>query len=216
MGGYEVRVELLQITPRAEALIEEAGRTCYLSFDRAGMDSAARFCRMLIRSGHESVFEHAQASFRVSGGSRAFTHQLVRHRLCSFSQQSQRYVDERGFDAVVPPSIETNPDAERIFQAHLADCERRYRELRELGIPKEDARFVLPNAARSEIVVSANLRQWRLVLALRGHPTAQWEIRRFAVEVYRLLVEHVPDVLGDFRINAAGDGLERVELRGKR
>lgn len=209
-----MEVELLTITPQAEALIERAGRTCYLSFEKAGPGSAGRFCRMLLRRGHESVFEHAAATFRVRGGSRAFTHQLVRHRLCSFSQQSQRYVEESGFGSVTPPSIAEDEAARRIFEEHLADCEARYRALRGLGVPKEDARFVLPNAAAGEIVVSANLRQWRTVLKLRGHPTAQWEIRRFAVEVYRELVEHVPNVFADLRVTAAGDGLEPVDSCG--
>lgn len=208
-----MEVELLSITPRAEELIEEAGRTCYLSFERAGEGSAGRFCRMLLARGHESVFEHALASFRVRGGSRSFTHQLVRHRLCSFSQQSQRYVDETGFAVVTPASVAADEEAGRLFAVHVADCERLYARLRELGIPREDARFVLPNATVSELVVSANLRQWRLVLAQRGHPTAQWEIRRFAVLVYERLLQHVPNVLADFRPAPGGDGLERVILR---
>jgi thymidylate synthase (FAD) len=209
-------VELLAVTPEPERLIEAAGRTCYLSFDKAGADTAARFCRMLLRSGHHSVFEHASATFRVRGGSRAFTHQLVRHRLCAFSQQSQRYVDERGFEVVKPGSIAASPEAERVFDDHVGRCREAYDELRKLGVPKEDARFVLPNAAESEIVVTANLRQWRHILELRGARTAQWEIRRFAIEVYRILVKFAPNVLGDFRLSDDGACLERVDLRGDR
>jgi thymidylate synthase (FAD) len=205
-------VELLSVTPEPERLIEAAGRTCYLSLDKTGEDTAARFCRMLLRSGHHSVFEHASATFRVRGGSRAFTHQLVRHRLCTFSQQSQRYVDERGFEVVKPDSIAENPEAEEIFDGYVRRCREAYDGLRRLGVPKEDARFVLPNAAQSEIVVTANLRQWRHILELRGDRRAQWEIRRFAVEVFKILVKHAPNVFADFRHDAEKDCLEKVDL----
>lgn len=90
-----MKVELLGITPNAEKLIEDAGRTCYLSFDKKEPESEKKFIRMIIKSGHHSVLEHAYATFRIKGGSRSFTHQLVRHRLCSYSQQSQRYVNEK-------------------------------------------------------------------------------------------------------------------------
>ncbi len=209
-----LKVELLAVTQEPEKLIEAAGRTCYLSFDKTGGDTAARFCRMLLRSGHHSVFEHASATFRVRGGSRTFTHQLVRHRLCAFSQQSQRYVDERGFEVVEPDSIAGNPEAERIFDAHVERCRAAYEDLRGLGVPKEDARFVLPNGAQSEIVITANLREWRHILELRGARTAQWEIRRFAVAVFEILVEHAPNVFADFRLSDDGDCLEQVDLRG--
>ncbi len=211
--SVNLHVELLAITPEPERLIEAAGRTCYLSFDKTGEDSAARFCRMLLRSGHHSVFEHASATFRVRGGSRAFTHQLVRHRLCAFSQQSQRYVDERGFEVVKPDTIVKDAGAEEIFDRHVESCQKAYDELRELGVPKEDARFVLPNAAESEIVITANLRQWRHILELRGHRTAQWEIRRFALEVFNVLVEHAPNVFADFRPSDNGACLEKIDPR---
>ncbi len=210
--SVNLHVELLAITPEPERLIEAAGRTCYLSFDKTGADTAARFCRMLLRSGHHSVFEHASATFRVRGGSRAFTHQLVRHRLCAFSQQSQRYVDERGFDVVKPDTIAKDAGAEEIFDKHVEHCQKAYNELRELGVPREDARFVLPNAAESEIVITANLRQWRHILELRGDRRAQWEIRRFALEVFKVLVQYTPNVFADFRLNEERGCLDKVDL----
>src|SRR4030042_6247589 len=97
-----VRVELLAITPDAEKLIENAGRTAYLSFHKEIKYDERDFLRMLINKDHISVLEHAQATFRIKGGSRSFTHQMVRHRLCSFTQQSQRYVNESTFGHVVP------------------------------------------------------------------------------------------------------------------
>ncbi len=99
-----MRVELLSISQNAEKLIESAGRTAYLSFKKQSRGITKRFIRMLIKSGHLSVLEHAYATFRIKGGSRAFTHQVVRHRLCSYTQQSQRYVDEHNFNYIEPDS----------------------------------------------------------------------------------------------------------------
>src|SRR5512136_1378967 len=104
-----LKVELLAITPGAERLIEEAGRTAYLSFAKKGEGSEKRFIRMLLKNRHYSVLEHATATFRITGVSRAMTHQLVRHRLCSFTQQSQRYVNELDFGFVEPASVRQCP-----------------------------------------------------------------------------------------------------------
>ena len=194
-------VELLAITPDAENLIELAGRTCYVSHDRSQPGSEQRFIRMLLRHGHLSVLEHAYATFRVKGGSRSFTHQIVRHRLASFSQQSQRYVSERGFDYVEPPAIEANPVAHRRFTETMEEIRKTYQELQELGITKQDARFVLPNAVVSEIVISANLREWRHIFDVRCQPQAQWEIRTICIEMLKLLQKAVPTVFSDFVID---------------
>jgi thymidylate synthase (FAD) len=202
----EMKIELLAITPDAEKLIESAGRTCYLSFDKVNEDSHKRFVRMLLKSGHESVLEHAYATFRITGGSRAFTHQIVRHRLCAFSQQSQRYVDEKGFSIITPPSIEKNEEAKRIFDDFIKGAKDTYIKLQSLGIKKEDARFVLPNAVESEIVISANFREWRHILRERCSKSAQWEIREVALEILRILKRHAPTVFEDFEI----DEIERT------
>lgn len=196
-----MEIEIISITPAAERVIAEAARTCYLSFDRQSEASDERLIRSLIRRGHHSVLEHASATFRIKGCSRAFTHQLVRHRLCAFSQQSQRYVDEDGFRAVIPPRIEDDPAALEIFQRTLEDIHRAYNALRELGILKEDARFLLPNATQSEIVFSANFRQLRHMLLIRGAPPAQWEIRRVFVEILRRLKREVPLLVEDLGID---------------
>lgn len=199
--GITLQVELLAITPDAERLIETAGRTCYDSTDRAGADSAPRFIQMLIQRGHHSVLEHASATFAIRGVSRALTHQLVRHRLASYSQRSQRYVKEDGFDVVTPPSIAARPQAAARFQEYLRVARETYDALRSAGVPAEDARFVLPNACRSDIVVTANFREWRHILALRGAPQAQWEIRQLAVAVLRELKNRAPAVFSDFSID---------------
>lgn len=250
-----MKVELIAITPNAEKVIEEAGRTAYLSFDkqtdhpilrlvkekdkvtirteevpelravREGEyveyngekwrvekrweNSAEKFIKMLIKSGHLSVLEHASASFRIKGGSRSFTHQLVRHRMASYTQQSQRYVEETGFEFVIPPSIESNPEAKELFLKFIKEAKGTYSRLRELKIRKEDARFVLPNAVVSEIVISANMREWRHIIELRGDKRAQWEIRKMAVEILKILKEKTPSVFYDFKIE--GDHIVRVD-----
>jgi len=207
-----MKVELLSITPNPEKIIEKAGRTCYLSLEKMREESEKPFIRMLIKRGHLSVLEHASATFVVSGASRAFTHQLVRHRLCSFSQQSQRYVDESNFRYVEPESIKNNPGAHTIFTDFMENARRVYTELQRMGIKNEDARFVLPNAVESQIVITANLREWRHIIELRGDPSAQWEIRRFAVEVLKLLKKHAPAVFYDLEVDEENVCIRKVRI----
>jgi len=204
------KVELLSITPNAEKLIEAAGRTSYMSFDKQGQDSEKRFIRMLVKSGHHSVLEHAHATFRISGASRSFTHQLVRHRLCSIIQQSQRYVDESSFNYIEPDSIKKNREAHSVFVDFMDKAKETYLRLNGLKIKKEDARYVLPNAVESQIVVSANFREWRHVIDLRGKAQAQWEIRRVAIEILKILKKHAPNVFGDFEIDEAKEIVKEI------
>ena len=206
------KVELLSITPHAEKLIETAGRTSYLSFDKQGEDTEKRFIKMLIKSGHLSVLEHTYATFRISGASRSFTHQLVRHRLCSFIQQSQRYVDETHFNYIEPDSIENNPEAHSIFVDFMDRAKEVYSKLQKLKIKKEDSRYVLPNAVESQIVVTANLREWRHIIYLRGKLQSQWEIRRVAIEILKILKDHVPTVFEDFEIDEEKEIVKEIEV----
>lgn len=196
-----MEVELLAITPDAENLIEAAGRTCYDTGDRAGADSAAKFIRMLIRRGHVSVLEHAAATFRIRGVSRALTHQLVRHRLASYSQRSQRYVSEAGFPYVTPPSVAQNADGHPVFDDAVENARAAYEKLIGMGVPREDARFVLPNATATEIVMTANFREWRHIIKLRGEANAQWEIRKLVVMILKTLQKRAPTVFGDFVVD---------------
>ncbi len=202
-----MKVELIYITPNPEKVIEEAGRTSYQSFNRIGEGSEKKFIRMIINLGHLSVIEHAVASFRIKDVSRSLTHQLVRHRLASFTQKSQRYVDEKHFTFVEPPKIEENPEAHKIYLDFMESVRETYRKLRDLKIPKEDARFVLPNATTTEIVITANLREWRHIVELRGSRHAQWEIRRMTIEILKILKRKAPTVFEDFVI--VGDHVER-------
>jgi len=190
-----LKVELLAITPRAEEVIEFAGRVCYRSADKRAAGSAARLIARLIAMGHGSPLEHAYATFYISGCSRAMTHQLVRHRLMSVSQQSQRYVDEKSFQYVIPPSVSAEQKEE--FEKDMESIRTMYAKWREGGLKKEDARFVLPNACASEIVISANFREFRHIFEVRCAPQAQWEIRQACSLMLRELCRHAPSVFQD-------------------
>ncbi len=209
---FTPKVELLSITPNAEKLIEAAGRTAYMSFDKQGKDTEKRFIRMLVKSGHHSVLEHAYATFRISGASRSSTHQLVRHRLCSFIQQSQRYVDESSFNYIEPDSIRNNSEAHSVFVDFMDKAKEAYLKLNRLKIKKEDARYVLPNAVESQIVVSANFREWRHIINLRGKSQSQWEIRRVAIEILKILKNHAPTVFGDFEVDKEKEIIKEIEI----
>jgi thymidylate synthase (FAD) len=191
----QLKVTLLSITPDAEKLIEEAGRTCYLSFDKIGADSARDFIQKLIKMGHDSPLEHACATFRIENCSRAMTHQLVRHRLMSVSQQSQRYVDEENFSFVVPPTVPK--EFQKEFSDDMEAIRQMYIKWRDKGLKKEDARFVLPNACTSEIVVTANFREWRHIIKLRTSAAAQWEIRLVSTKILEILKEQAPACFSD-------------------
>ncbi|OHB50098.1 MAG: thymidylate synthase, flavin-dependent [Planctomycetes bacterium GWF2_41_51] len=195
MNDNQLKVTLLAVTPDAEKLIEEAGRTCYLSFDKIGANSASDFIQRLIKMGHDSPLEHACATFRIENCSRAMTHQLVRHRLMSVSQQSQRYVDEENFNFVIPETLPKEHIAE--FNADMESIRQMYKKWRDKGLKREDARFVLPNACTSEIVVTANFREWRHIIKIRTSQKAQWEIRIACTEILRILKKLAPDCFCD-------------------
>ncbi len=190
-----MNVTLLAVTDKAEKLIEDSARVCYQSESSAPVGS---LIIKLIKSGHHSVLEHASASFIISGVSRALTHQLVRHRLCSFSQQSQRYVKEDQFEYVIPVWMEAcGPEGILIFKKHMEQIQEMYNYWKNAGAPNEDARFVLPNACCSEIVVSANFRQWRHLFETRSDKHAQWEIRDMSNICLVELFARAPNVFRD-------------------
>lgn len=190
-----MNVELLAITPEPERVIEVAARTCYQSGDRMTEDNLGQMLPRLIAMGHESPFEHAYATFRLSDVSRAMTHQLVRHRFLAISQKSQRYVTEGNFQWVAPPSI--RPEDAADFDRDMETIRAMYAKWKSRGLKNEDARFVLPNACTSEMVVSADFREWRHIFKVRCHPRAQWEIRALCLEMLRLLHREAPHVFKD-------------------
>jgi len=203
-----MKIELLEITPNAEELIENAARTCYQS-ESSGKTPTGSLIPRLIKSGHHSVLEHAYATFRINGCSRAMTHQLVRHRLMAISQQSQRYVKENQFDYVVPPAIiEKGIVAVATYRRQMSDIQGMYNHWKEQGVKNEDARFVLPNACQSEIVISANFREFRHIFEVRCTKHAQWEIRAAAKEMLNVLNDVAPSVFEDLF-----DEFIRVDIR---
>ncbi len=196
-----MQVELIAITRylrgngTPEELLEHAGRVCYRSESRG---EPGKFLMARVREGHESLIEHASATFEISGVSRACTHQLVRHRIASYSQESQRYVDLSNPEYVIPPSVAGDPEAMAVWQQATEGLAEAYRRLRQRGIFKEDARFLLPNATATRIVVTMNFRSWRHFIKQRAlNRAAQWEIRQVANRILDILYEQAPSVFED-------------------
>lgn len=197
-----MNVELIAITRylrgdgTPEELLEHAGRVCYRSESRG---DPGRFLRARIREGHESLIEHASATFEIGGISRACSHQLVRHRLASYSQESQRYVEMSDPEWALPPAVLENPEARAIWDGFADEVKATYQALRELGVRKEDSRFVLPNAAATRIILTMNFRELLHVFRLRISLAAQWEIRDVCVHMLELVYPIVPGVFGGLR-----------------
>ncbi|MHB8927294.1 MAG: FAD-dependent thymidylate synthase [Bacillota bacterium] len=187
-----MKVRLMSHTPDPERAVALAARLCYSPVgvdelqEQMSREEMARLIRNVVRMGHHSTLEHAAFEFAVEGVSRTLTHQLVRHRLASYSQQSQRYVTQSGFNHVVPPTVRREPAAKAVFDEAMARAGAAYDELTRLGVPKEDARYVLPNATGTKIVISMNARALFHFFELRCCTRAQWEIRTLA---YRMLKE---------------------------
>lgn len=182
-----MKVSLLQYTPEPEKLVAAAARLCYSDksadelMDNFTPEKVAEFVQKLVALGHESPMEHVCFTFAVDGISRACSHQLVRHRIgVSFSQKSQRYVKENQFEYVVPPKIARNPELAAKFEQAMETAQAEYAELLAAGVPAEDARFVLPNAAATSLVVTMNVRSLWHFFELRCCNRAQWEIRALA------------------------------------
>lgn len=193
-----MHVELLIHTPDPEQVVAAAARLCYSnsSIDDLMVKSRTdrqEFLEKILSLGHHSVLEHAGFSFGVEGISRACSHQLVRHRLASYSQQSQRYVSHKTrFSAVTPESIAVRPELNRRYQRLLDDIHQFYGEMLDADIPAEDARFVLPNAATTKIIVTMNGRELRHFFALRCCRRAQWEIQEMAKQMLMLVKPVAP------------------------
>lgn len=209
----EPSVELLDITQDAEKHIAKAmnlSRTHNYPHDMS-LEKARDLIRSALDKDHLSVIEHASASFLIQGCSRSFTHQLVRHRLAAYMQQSQRFIDEQNFVYIVPPTIRAVPEAKQIYDQFMEQARQTYINLLKYeksspSIPREDARFVLPNAAESKIVITANFREFRHIFEMRGSPEAQWEIRKVAVKMFNILSGETPAVFADFRLGTLEDG----------
>ncbi|MDI6690464.1 MAG: FAD-dependent thymidylate synthase [Candidatus Bathyarchaeota archaeon] len=194
-----MKVKLLRYTADAELLCGTAALTSSKSgspseiFEKMDEETAKRIIKRVTGYGHVSVIEHASFTFSIEGVSRAMTHQLVRHRIASYTQQSQRYVTYDTLEKyVMPPSIANKTDAKKIFGETLEKISETYKALLTLGIPKEDARFILPNAAKTNIIVTMNARELRHFFNLRCCMRSQWEIREVAIEMLKQVKRAAP------------------------
>jgi len=201
-------------------LIELAGRTAYQSRDKITNDSAERFVRMLLRRGHESVLEHSCMTVEFDNVSRGFTHELVRHRLASYTQESTRYVDEKEFKVVAPPHKNVEDKIVKLtlpgegkssflisFSDWISLNEQMYRGLREAGWLPQDARQILPIGITSQIVITANFREWRHIFKLRCSPDAHWEIREAMLALLKEVKKRIPVIFDDFEIAPDGKSI---------
>lgn len=187
-----MKVKLLRYTADAELLCGAAASTSTTSgtpsalFEKLDTEGAKRLIKRVTGYGHGSVIEHASFTFSLEGVSRAMTHQLVRHRIASYTQQSQRYVTYDTLESyVTPPSVAENAEAKKLFDKALKEASEAYEDLLKLKISKEDARFILPNAAKTNIMVTMNARELRHFFNLRCCARAQWEMREVAVEMLK-------------------------------
>ena len=231
-----MKVELIAHTPEPEKLAATAAKLCYSSSDigtlRDGLteDKIESFIDMLVSIGHESVMEHVSFTFGIEGISRACSHQLVRHRIASYSQKSQRYVNENGFEFITPPEIEGCPEAKAEFDRLMSEITAGYDRIADILTEKhkaeftahgmdekkaassarklanEDARFVLPNACETKIVVTMNVRSLFNFFRHRCCNRAQWEIRAVANEMLRLCLETAPHIFAHAGPSCVAEG----------
>lgn len=217
-----MKVTLIQHTPDPEKTIAAAAKLCYSESDATdilkGLDDekTAKFLNMLMNLGHESPIEHVTFTFAIDGVSRSLLAQITRHRLASYSVKSQRYVKEGMFEFITPPEIEANPEAKKLFLETMEADQKAYDRLTEILFEKhyqeflaagadeksaktkaekaaiEDARFVLPNACETKMVVTMNARSLMNFFHHRCCTRAQWEIRNLANEMLRLVKEVAP------------------------
>lgn len=181
-----MKVKLMEYTKNPERVVAMAARLCYSPIgaeelsEKMTDEQVEKLVKKIVNLGHVSTVEHVSFTFAIEGISRVLTHQLVRHRIASYSQQSQRYVSEHDFEYILPPTIAANPQAKEKFAALMQQIRSTYDELAALEIPKEDARYVLANATETKIVATFNVRSLQHFLELRCCNRAQWEIRALA------------------------------------
>ena len=199
--NVSLKVELLQHNAAGEKIAALAAKLCYSDSDLQGLSekvSASEqddFIEKLASMGHFSVFEHISFTFGVEGVSRALTHQLVRHRVASYSQKSQRYVKQgESFPFITPTSVSENDEAQKIFTEAMDYLAGAYSKLSALGVPAEDARYVLPNACETKIIITMNARQLLHFFSLRSCLRAQWEIRALSDKMLALAYKVAPSI----------------------
>lgn len=195
-----MKVRLLAITQptvpeinNQEQLIEYAGRKCTNTCARTGQHTD-RFVKQRLQEEHLGLLEHVQFTFEINGISRACLAQLTRHRIATFSVQSQRYVKQNNRTVVIPDSIKNNQFALSIFEHLIEYCFKAYEKLLDYGILPEDARFVLPMAICTDLIMTMNLRSLLHLFELRCNDRAQWEIRALCEQIRDIVKEYCPSV----------------------
>lgn len=195
-----MKVRLIEHTNNPLKLIYNSARQCYSSSfttdnEEVSKEDMSLLVKEILASGHTSPSEHVSFTFAVEGVSRALTHQLVRHRIASYSQQSQRYVNEKEFDYIIPPSVtKHSKELEKEYTKIMKYINVKYKRLIDLGIPKEDARLLLPNACETKIYITMNARSLINFFADRCCKRAQWEIRAMANRMSKLCIDVLPEV----------------------
>jgi len=181
-----MKVKLIRYTPEPDKTVAMSARLCYSPIGAAQLEekmseeAASKLVHKLVSMGHFSPIEHVTFTFAIEGVSRVLTHQLVRHRIASYSQQSQRYVAEHNFENIMPPSVAAKHEAKVKFEKLMNTIQNVYNDLTDMGVLPEDARYVLPNAAETKIVCTFNARSLMNFFSLRCCNRAQWEIRELA------------------------------------
>lgn len=205
-------VKLLKYSEKPEISVAQAARLCYYKSDieslqeKLTISKARKLIRQVVSMGHTSVLEHAVFTFGIEGVSRALSHQLVRHRIASFSQQSQRYVEYDDIEYHVPHSICNNPGLLSRYKDHMNDVQDLYHQLVDSGIPAEDARYILPNAVNTKVIATFNARSLLNFFKLRTCNRAQSEIRILAAEMLRLVKEVAPSIFSDAGPSCVSEG----------
>mgnify|MGYP000855897791 CR=1 FL=1 len=191
-------VKLLTHTPEPDRVVATAARLCYSPraaeevWEGFSPEKQAEFITKLSSYGHYSPFEHVSFTLAIAGVSRSLSHQLVRHRIASYSQRSQRYINEGTFQVVVPPTVAGDLAAQKEFDRIMGQIHEAYNRLTKLGIPQEDARYLLPNACQTQLIMTMNARSLLHFFALRCCRRAQWEIRELAWKVRSEVMKAAP------------------------
>jgi thymidylate synthase (FAD) len=217
-----MNVKLLKFTKDAEKMCAVAARLCYSAStiddidENLTADKIKDLLGKVISSGHHSVLEHASFTFGVEGVSRALLAQLTRHRIASFSVQSQRYVKfKSGVDFVFPSTIKKDKKLLEQYNNFLKSTEILYKEFLDAGIPAEDARYILPNAATTQIIITMNARELRHFFSLRCCNRSQWEIKDLACHMLNLVRKEVPLLFEDAGPDCAREGCHETFTCGK-
>ena len=193
-----MKIEVLASTPNPELTIANCASVCYNSKPKE-IDSARKMIKALIKSGHTAMIEMSSITFKISGVSRVVTHELVRHRIASFAQRSQRYVDEKNPSFVIPDEIEQNEEAKKLYVEQMESAWNTYKKLQELGFKNQISRYVLPNATDTTICVTMNFRALRNFFKLRCSVRAQPEIRKMAYMMLDEAIKIAPSCFEDLK-----------------